>query len=383
MLKTTILICKKNLKKYKFTSFVLLLFFLLTNNYYNKDESINNGFMDINSYLKLYEIIVKNKPSNDIPFYHFERWPIHIMIGYINDIFNIKNSYYTYLFLNIIITISIIKLIEKLEIGEINKIAILSLILFNPYLLRMYICNPIAISDLLFVYSAILFVVGIEIKKITYLIIGTFIALIAKQSSIILIPIIFIYMLNKNISFKVTIICTITILTYHILNQYFISLYIIPDTNYINLIQNGWKIYNKNYQLYENFILRFFIFISTLSGFILINIKDIKNKKYIIIIFIITLLQPILFGPNVTGNNIERLSALGIAFLIPIISYEKSNNLYLFIITNIILSFHHHFSIIINIGFSKYIYGSIIVIIPLIIILLKKTNYILKYNKLP
>ena len=131
------------IKQYNFLSFILLFIFFITNNYYNISESVENGFMDINSYLKIYSIITKSELKDTIAYYHLERWPVHFVIRYINDKIGVLNLYYSYLLISIII--------DKIKTDVYTKIAILSLILFNPYLLRMYICNPLLICDLLFI----------------------------------------------------------------------------------------------------------------------------------------------------------------------------------------------------------------------------------------
>ena len=139
------------IKQYNFLSFILLFIFFITNNYYNISESVENGFMDINSYLKIYSIITKSELKDTIAYYHLERWPVHFVIRYINDKIGVLNLYYSYLLISIIVLLHITKLIDKIKTDVYTKIAILSLILFNPYLLRMYICNPLLICDLLFI----------------------------------------------------------------------------------------------------------------------------------------------------------------------------------------------------------------------------------------
>ena len=101
------------IKQYNFLSFILLFIFFITNNYYNISESVENGFMDINSYLKIYSIITKSELKDTIAYYHLERWPVHFVIRYINDKIGVLNLYYSYLLISIIVLLHITKLIDK------------------------------------------------------------------------------------------------------------------------------------------------------------------------------------------------------------------------------------------------------------------------------
>ena len=104
--------------------------------------------------------------------------------------------------------------------------------------------------------------------------------------------------------------------------------------------------------------------------FIFINKKDIKNNYIWIIFFLIINIQPLISGPLITSGNIQRLGALGIPFLIPIIIQNKNRkkDSIIFILLNILLSFHHRFSIINKIEFSIFIFETILFIIPIIIL---------------
>lgn len=92
--------------------------------------------------------------------------------------------------------------------------------------------------------------------------------------------------------------------------------------------------------------------------------------------FFIINIQPLISGPIITSGNIQRLGALGIPFLLPIIIQKEKEKIeyLLFIILNIILSFHHRFSILNHISYSLIIFE--IIMISVIIILL-----IYKYAK--
>ena len=369
------------LKHYNILSFALIIIFFITNNYYNINESIENGFMDIKSYLKIYSILTNSDLKINIPYYHLERWPVHFVIRFINEKVGISNHYYSYLIISILVLLHISKLIDKIKTDIYSKIAILSLILFNPYLMRMYICNPLLICDLLFIYSTILLTIGIECQNNKYILISSIIATITRQTSILLIPILIIFYIQKRIKFKIVFINIIIILGWQFINKIYLQKYIESNYNYLQLISIGWKISSNSFEFYINFFIRLFVYFGTIIGIWLI---DTKNKIYYssLIIFLIILIQPLLYGPNVTGNNIERLAALGTAFLIPIIIHRRIDD-NIFILFNLIVSFHHHFSVLNNIIYNKYIFSIILFVMIITVLIIKKKGYTLLYNKLP
>jgi len=97
------------------------------------------------------------------------------------------------------------------------------------------------------------------------------------------------------------------------------------------------------------------------------NVDDLekgKNKIIFIAFFLFIHHQPIAGGPAVTGRNIQRLCALGLPFLLPLIFTARIElkNLYLFLSSSLLLSFHHNFSFLYYLGFGKTLFFSVILL---------------------
>ena len=144
----------------------------------------------------------------------------------------------------------------------------------------------------------------------------------------------------------------------------------------------GWSNY-KNVNIFSDeflfFILRYLILIVSISPFLLfISYNNLKINSIWLIFFLIINIQPLIGGPLITSGNIQRLGALGIPFLFPVLLNYKIdvNKCLIFIFLTISLSLHHKFSIM-NFTKKSHLYYEIILIVTPIIILINK-----KYNKI-
>lgn len=362
-----------NKSQYYKYGLILMFIFFISQNIFTIENSNQFGYTDINNYL----IIAKNRFygtfSFKVPLHHLERWPIHSFIGEISYLMNIE-IHSTYIIFQIFILINIFFVIGFINESYITKLSIFSIILFNPYLFRLYNCIPEMISDTLFVMGSLFLIISLIYSKKILNIISLIILIISRQTVILLFPIIIIMFLLKIIN-KKQLIVNILILFLGILIIKFSTtlIYGKQDNKYIvyHLI-DGWEKLNKvNFTETFDFLARFIILIiTTLPIFIFINKKDIKNNYIWIIFFLIINIQPLISGPLITSGNIQRLGALGIPFLIPIIIQNKNRkkDSIIFILLNILLSFHHRFSIINKIEFSIFIFETILFIIPIIIL---------------
>jgi hypothetical protein len=120
--------------------------------------------------------------------------------------------------------------------------------------------------------------------------------------------------------------------------------------------------FNKT-QLFE-FLGRLIVFMLTLSPLIRM-VTFTKQHLFAIIFFLIIGLQPILGGPSITGPNIQRLLALGLPLLLPILwSYKFSRKTFLsFLGLEFLISLHHHFSFFNYFEISKYWFLVILLIV--------------------
>ena len=122
----------------------------------------------------------------------------------------------------------------------------------------------------------------------------------------------------------------------------------------------NWIIYNFSFKDIFPFVGRYILFLLTLSGFLLIFPTNKVHVSYLFLsLFFFIHLQPIMAGPGpYMSGNMQRLCALGIPFLIPLITNSKVNKRLInyFIISNIVVSFHHHSSLIYYINYGKIIF---------------------------
>ena len=74
-------------------------------------------------------------------------------------------------------------------------------------------------------------------------------------------------------------------------------------------------------------------------------------------------LQPIAGGPLITSGNIQRLSAFGIPFLIPLLAEDTQiKRQLLFVIIFVVMSMHHHFSVMFYITSEFTLFGFIVIL---------------------
>jgi hypothetical protein len=378
----------------KYIAYVLILFilFITTQNFYTIQQSLGLGYSDIKNYLLIAQYKSNNEVFNKIPIHHLERWPIHYLIGNISRLLNIK-IHITYLIFQLISLIIIIILVNEIRITLIKKLCIISLLMFNPYLYRLYFCIPEMITDTFFIVGGTAYIIGLIKNNKIYMYLGLFILFISRQTSYIMIPIIFILFYYKYINFK-NLIQQIIFLIFGIMLIKISTTFFYNNNNINNKyilyhLKEGWInlgnqiLYNKEVSL---FIIKYIIFIITiLPLLILIEKKDyIQNKIWFLFLILINL-QPLIGGPLITSGNIQRLSALGIFFIIPIIINSNVNNkkYILFIILSIITSFHHKFSKLYFITNSKIYYEYILVILIILVTIIKnKKNVINNYTML-
>lgn len=368
-----------NLNLYYKNGLILIMIFFLTQNFYSIENSKKNGYSDINNYLKIAKNGLDTNLSKSIPYHHLERWPVHVFIGKLSKLFKLE-IHELYIYIQIILITIVFIVIGIIKESYLIKLSLLSSLIFNPYLFRLYNCIPEMISDTLFVIGSLIFIISILYKKKELNILSLLILLISRQTVLLIFPIIVIMYLNKIIN-RNQMILNIFVLSLGLIllkTTTFILFEKIENKYIIYHFIDGWKnLDNNNFIKLLNFLYRFLILIITISPFyIFLNSK--KYKEYIIwlLIFFIINIQPLISGPIITSGNIQRLGALGIPFLLPIIIQKEKEKIeyLLFIILNIILSFHHRFSILNHISYSLIIFE--IIMISVIIILL-----IYKYAK--
>jgi hypothetical protein len=361
-------------KWYIYICIFLILLLVLTSNFPNYNEILELGYSDSISYLCF--LSYQCGDFQEI-LHHTQRWPSHLIVQLSSKLFTL-DVIFTYRLFIVLLMLLMIKIIQLIPVSVISKISIFSFIIFNPYTFRLYFAIPTTISDCLVLIGFLVFVVGILNNNLYHLLIGVFISVIFKQTGLILIPILFILLYFKHISFKTfkwsMLIIILSSLFIIISTKIFFNAIeenansnFIELTTGISLSKNliTFFLYDSEKSFFlSNFFQRYILSLLTLSPLLLINSKY-KNIYLFIFFFFCIQAQPIIAGPLNTGGNIQRLILVGIPFLIPIfLNSRLSNKKMIFFIALLILSsFHHNFSIINLFQYSRELFFVLILII--------------------
>jgi len=349
--------------KYGLASLGLIIVFIATAHTFSYEEAILNDYNDIKTYYFMSTNGFVEGAGEIYPSHHLERWPIHLAIGSISKFFSL-NLWKAYRISIIILGLICFFAIKSLKATDLNKIAIFSLIIFNPYSFRLFYAAPGMISDLGIYVAFLIIICGILNKSNTQIIGGIFLSVISRQTSIMLIPILILLTYFDYISFKNCIKYIFILVVGFILIKIITANQYGPmDSGYFLKHAMGlliWIFYNFSFNDIIPFFGRYILFLLTLSGFLFIFPTKKTQVSYLFLgLFLFIHLQPLMAGPGpYMSGNVQRLCALGIPFLIPLIINSKVNKRLItyFIILNIVISFHHHSSFIYYINYGKIIF---------------------------
>lgn len=315
----------KNINFENLIIFFLLIFVIITNNYFG-ENNINPSASSSEYYLDIAKAFPITPDFDNViqSYIHAERFLISYLIGFINNLTNIKifNLFciFTYLLIIIFLTLNF-KILNLLTKKNDNKILFFSLLLLNPYIVRYFLSNPVMLNDLIFI-TAISLLYYSFLKKKNYLFyISIIIAVISRQTSFIIILALlinfFLPIKKEFIDLKKILFSLLIILISYSISQYYLNVSKLDQFYDISIL--GLFYYFQN-NLDYLILLKFFLypFLSFGPLIILIFIKFLskeihfklneKNTFFIILILGI-IAQPILAGPLVAGKNIIRLSS--------------------------------------------------------------------------
>jgi len=357
--------------------------FIATSHVFTYSEAIVNGFSDIETYYFVAQNGFDGNAIPNFPQHHLERWGINVFIGYISSTLNLDlwNVYKSGVILCLLISVL---LIQSLNWSDIQKIAALILVIYNPYSFRLYYSAPGMISDCLFYTSILALVVGILNRSNLLIILAITISAIARQTSLILIPILIILHLYNHISLKLALILSIEISGIFVLNK-FLTQHFFGESVGGYFVQHAFGLYFWIKECFFrgsivepkvvfDFFARYLFFLIGLIPLILVLGKKYWYYSVFILSFFILHTQPLAGGPLLTSGNIQRLSAYGIPFLLPLLTAGNcKKRYYIFSVIYVIMSFHHNFSILYYTSGKFYIFGTIVIIGAAISLLLHKT----------
>jgi hypothetical protein len=347
----------------------ILTIFCVSSYYFSFHQSLLMGFSDFISYNSISLNGFSSYNKLELPLQHLERWFFYVALGEISNLTGI-NIWVTYrAFILMLIGLVFLISVSINRVSIFGKLASFSFIIFNPYLFRLYLASPGAICDAFFVLGILLLSVGLKDSKTFFIYSGVVICCLSRQTAIMIFPVIGIYyyffkqIAKSHVIYLGLIVGTILISNRIIVRYFF-------DSNSVNYLAAhllgvfDFFIFNFNKtQLFE-FLGRLIVFMLTLSPLIRM-VTFTKQHLFAIIFFLIIGLQPILGGPSITGPNIQRLLALGLPLLLPILwSYKFSRKTFLsFLGLEFLISLHHHFSFFNYFEISKYWFLVILLIV--------------------
>ena len=349
---------------------ILILIFsaliLLTNNYFNLENISHSAKSSI------YYFEIANSWPNEANFkndvqsiIHAERFIIPYFLGFISSLFNIeifllfKITSYICLIFFIIINYKIFNFL----LNSNSKIIFFSLVLFNPYIFRYFLANPLMLNDLIFFISASLLALSFFKKKNYYFYIAIFLAIISRQSSYIiilaLIMTFFFPFKEKFIDYKKICIGLLILLIKIFITKYYTNKADLTEFYDVAII-GLFIFFTEKFNFTE--LLKFISYpilsyfpIIILSLFCyhkkLLKLKIDERSVLMVILILGFFAQPLLAGPLIAGKNIIRLSSFGYFIMIYLLCYNlKSVNFnkkfynFLVILVLIFWSLHPTFS---------------------------------------
>ena len=359
---------KNNLNKKNEIIYILifLLIIVFTNNYFDINN-INPSATSSNYYLDIAkswpnEAKFKNEISS---FIHAERFIIPYCLGFISEkislniFFLFQVTTYLCLIFFVIINYNILSFL----LNNNSKIIFFSLAIFNPYIFRYFLANPLMLNDLAFFISLSLLTLSLLKKKDYYFYIAIIIAVISRQSSyVIFVALLLSFILpfkEKFIDYKkiifsfLILIIKLLVTNFYVTNAGLTEFYDIAITGLFIFIKNNFDL-NELLKFISYPLFSFLpLFIIILFSFFNKNLKiKFDEKSFLLLILIFGFFaQPILAGPIIAGKNIIRLSSYGYFIMIYLLCYNLkqinfNKKIYNFIIVLILIlwSFHPTFS---------------------------------------
>ena len=325
----------------KFILILLISFLLLTNSYHGEfdiNSSANSSFY----YLHIANSFPNgmNLENSSQAYIHGERFLISYIVGLISNLLDVNTFYifqaFTYLTISILIIINY-RIIYRIIPQKNYSILFFSLFLFNPYILRYSLSNPVMINDLIFTLSISLIFLSFLNKKNNLFYTALFLAIISRQTSILIIlTLIFSLILpykNEFIDLKKIFLSSLFWITNYLLSQQYLeisNINVFYESQFFGLLD----FFQKDFEIFKFLKFLFLPFLSFGPLFVLIIFLLLKEKIFLsinekniffIILLILFVAQPFLCGPVVAGKNIIRLSTLGYTSIIFLLCFNLKN----------------------------------------------------------
>ncbi|MAV56518.1 MAG: hypothetical protein CMI79_03190 [Candidatus Pelagibacter sp.] len=326
-------------------SVFLVLFLLITNEFYTYEETLKINQYDGRSYFKI--SIFPFDFANNIPFHHAQRFYLPFIIGVLANIFEIDNFLLfrlICLFTILIVILIHIRLINRLKINFKDSIISTTLIFLNPYLFRYFISVPTMINDLYFILALYVFLYAVLINH-KFLLLSLIISLISRQTGLFIL-IGFLYFCYNKKYYQTLFIGLFISCFIFFLSNYYAQNSSISGFNFDHLVGFFKSIFFED-EINKILNWIFLPFYSFLPLIFYLFLKKFEKEKFlkiqpliIFFIFLSTVGISYLAGPELAGRNIIRQTSIVIpllVFLILVYSKNRYNNMHLKIIDKILI----------------------------------------------
>ncbi len=366
----------------KIIFFVFFSFIFFLTQQFNFDVTYLSlmGFSDSLSYEAIYKCISLkncNELYTDYASIHLQRWFPHYLIGFINYKLSVPANilYFGFIF---ILFIYCYYAIYKMNKDDYTFYTFTAFILLNPLSFRQFFYCPYMISDAIFFTSIVIFVSSILSRNSILFFSAVLMSAISRQTALMLLPIMFLLGYYNIFNLR-NIIISFLLLIITLMANVFLAFKIFgaesSDTISDMIALKGWST-NHNTSIMDNisFLENIFygneMLILYFSFGIIILFNIFQNspiillrfkKEYLFIMLLgisLILLQPLIAGPKITGENFSRLAVFALPFIC-LASNKKGASLrsIIFIIgLFFLMSLHHNYSILQD----KFYYGFIV-----------------------
>ena len=285
---------------------------------------------------KGYFWIATNAPelnSKKVPQHRAQRFVVPATIGLVARGLGLQEEtgfYLTVLAVSFAIIYRWQRLIQWLGYSGTTATAMTAMLIFNPYAFRFCLAFPGMVGDLIFIWSLLHVLDSLLKGQGIFLIFWMTLMALARQTALVCLPaivfgILFLPSWNKPLRTKIfysLCLVAVTGLVYQF-SRSIAAPFSIPTSSWHYLRDGiGWYLFQFDWVTFRTFSLRlaiaFWIPVTLLLGCLALGFKvphDRSSRTLQILLWILTVsicAQPILFGPEVTGGNIQRLTVLSL-----------------------------------------------------------------------
>ncbi len=309
----------------------LVIFVLFTNNFYTFEQTLILKQHDGLSYMNIANYSY-NFSEETLHYHHAQRFYLPYLIGLLGNTFGIDNYFIFRVF--VYLSLILIMFFHSMIVFESKcnlKTAIISssLIFLNPYLMRYFISVPTMVNDIFFLLGLYIFIYGL-FKKNFYIILGTILALLSRQTGLFIYIGCIIYLYKNKMFKEIFYITCLLILILYLSNIYAQN----TSTNGFNF-KHLWGLFYSILNKDITYTLKWLLL--PLYGYIPILIyfftrKNIfykvliTEKVILIFIFLATIGVSFLAGPDMAVRNIIRQTVIVLPILSIFLMYYSAPN---------------------------------------------------------